>query len=37
MSNLRQKLGKSIINGSAPSLATRAAAPSHGAVVNYTQ
>jgi hypothetical protein len=35
MSNLRAKLGKSIINGSAPSLATRAA-PSHGAVANYT-
>jgi hypothetical protein len=35
MSNLRAKLGKSIINGTAPSMATRAA-PSHGAVVNYT-
>jgi hypothetical protein len=35
MSNLRAKLGKSLLNGSAPTLATRAA-PSHGAVVNYT-
>lgn len=35
MSNLRAKLGKSIINGTAPSMATRAA-PSHGAVANYT-
>lgn len=35
MSNLRQKLGKSIINGSTTNMTTRAA-PSHGAVVNYT-
>ena len=32
---LRQKLGKTLINGQ-QALATRAA-PSHGAVVNYTQ
>lgn len=35
MSNLRQKLGKSIVNGTAPAMATRAA-PSHGAVVGYS-
>lgn len=34
--NLRQKLGKSIMNGSANTVATRAKA-SQGAVVNYTQ
>lgn len=33
--NLRQKLGKSILSGNATAVATRAA-PSQGAVVNYT-